>query len=114
LFQNDLFLSGDETITYSSQVCSPGYYTYFGDCDDYSHLFISMARTAGINAECVSWQAGEEHAWNAALINDQWEYVDTNLGAVTLNIWSEMVSQTNPNSCKWSYNDYSKIDECGN
>ncbi|MCK4729951.1 MAG: transglutaminase domain-containing protein [Candidatus Aenigmarchaeota archaeon] len=114
----DIWLSGEDTITLTPSCCNAGPYQYHGDCDDYAHLYISMARTAGVSEDCVAWKCGPGHAFNAAKINGRWEYVDAQ-GGQGLS-WNQMMQSTGfirgcsgfgaPHS---GYTDYNYMDICG-
>jgi len=113
----DVWLSGDDTITLSPSCCPGGVYEYHGDCDDYAHLYISMARTAGISENCIAFKVGPGHAFNAAKIGNRWEYVDPQAGSSSGAPWSSMLSSGGypcggygPHS---GYTDYAYHDICG-
>lgn len=112
----DIWLSGDDTITLTPSCCNAGPYQYHGDCDDYAHLYISMARTAGVSENCVAWKCGPGHAFNAAKINGRWEYVDAQ-GGQGLS-WNQML-QSRGYACSGfgaphsGYTDYNYFDICG-
>lgn len=55
---------------------------HFGRCWDYSDLFITMARCAGLPARQVyGWLSDSEgHVWCDILINGQWQMVDPTTG----------------------------------
>ena len=114
----DIWLSGDDTISLTPSCCNAGPYQYHGDCDDYAHLYISMARTAGVSEECVAWKCGPGHAFNAAKINGKWEYVDAQAGSSYSWSWNQMM-QSSGYTCSGfgaphsGYNDYTYFDICG-
>ncbi len=118
---NDVWLSGEDTLTKtppSGKSCGD---TYCGDCDDFAHLFISMVRSAGVSEDCVAWKIGPSHAFNAVKIKGNWEYVDCTLANTAGWTWGQMLGKGGY-TCgtgTWTvnghsgYNDYNYMDECG-
>ncbi|MEA3254714.1 MAG: PKD domain-containing protein [Candidatus Altiarchaeota archaeon] len=110
----DLWLSGGDVLDYTPPCnCNPN--TICGDCDDYAHLYISMARTAGISEDCVTFKVGPGHAFNSAKINKKWEYVDAQGGQGAS--WKQML-QASGYPCGGygshsGYTDYTYRDICG-
>ena len=118
----EIYLSAEETLTKTPACCGGGEYSYFGDCDDYTHLFISMVRTAGVSDYCVAFLGGRispfaGHAFNSVKIGDGWQYIDTQAANADGWTWGQMINRGGKSIIRAAphigYSDYRYMDKLG-
>lgn len=117
----DNWYPGEVTLT---QHYHGGY--FWGDCDDYALLYESLTRAAGISEDCVVFNLGFKHAFNAAYIQEteKWEYMDVTWAVSHGWSWRAMLAQGSyTGGCCFGiwkccghcgFNDYYYVDGCGN
>ncbi|NLO96948.1 MAG: transglutaminase domain-containing protein [Peptococcaceae bacterium] len=79
-YDAEAYYNGDSTMKTATETIS----SKKGVCRDYSFVFASLARAAGIPTRVVygeAWnnaqQTYEKHAWNEALVDGKWISIDT-------------------------------------